>query len=60
MFKLFETKCRQCGQINQPVRLDRTEEECRVQHGCQQSFCPLRSDLKPAKLDETMMRNRTA
>ena len=60
MFKLFEPKCRQCGEIGQPVRLDQTEEECRASHGCEQAFCPLRSDLKPQRFDEVSMRNRTA
>ncbi len=60
MFKLFEPKCQECGEIGQPVRLNQTEEECRAQHGCQQAFCPLRSDLKPTKLDDAIMRNRRA
>lgn len=60
MFKLFEPKCQECGEVGRPVRLNQTEDECRAQHGCQQAFCPLRSDLKPAKLDEITMRNRTA
>ena len=60
MFKLFEPKCQQCGEIGQPVSLDQTEAECRARHGCEQEFCPLRSDFKPAALDEVMARNRTA
>ena len=60
MFKLFQPKCQTCGEIGQAVRLDQTEEECRAQHGCQQAFCPLRTDFKPVGLDETAMRNRTA
>ncbi|MEM8686066.1 MAG: hypothetical protein AAGF81_01970 [Pseudomonadota bacterium] len=60
MFKLFEPKCQECPEIGQYVRLDQTEAECRASHGCQQAFCPLRTDLKPQGLDDLMVRNRTA
>ena len=60
MFKLFEPKCQECGEIGHAVRVNQTEGECRAQHDCQQSFCPLRSEFKPQGLDETIMRNKTA
>lgn len=40
-----------CPEIEQPVRIDQSEGECRTQHGCEQACCPLVHDFEPDKFN---------
>lgn len=40
-----------CPEVNQLVRIDQSEGECRTQHGCEQPYCPLTSDFEPDKFN---------
>ena len=45
-----DNKVRLCPEIEQPVRIDQDEVQCRQQHGCEQPHCPLERDFSSSSL----------
>ena len=43
-----------CAEVDQPVCLNQTEEQCRAQHECQQPNCPLGADFQSSRLDDLL------
>ena len=48
-----------CPEINKPVHLSQTSEECRLRNGCEQKFCPLETEFTPDPIDFRLSMART-
>jgi len=50
MFNLKPLQTRLCVEINQQVPINQSANDCRKQHGCEQTCCPLNNEFEPDKL----------
>ena len=57
---LLSKKHIKCVEKGLRVSKNQTVRECQAKHGCDDEACPLRAYLLPEKLEEIMLRNRTA
>lgn len=60
MFKLFASPRPVCAEVGKSVSVDQTQEQCRRQHACDRSFCPLRLDFIDECLDSQLQSFRRA
>lgn len=47
----FEPETRFCPQVDKPVDIRMTEQQCRAEHGCKQRVCPLDGVLSAGQYD---------